>query len=157
MINCLMTASPTSWSPGLLIVSGLFRDRLTMRAKGRASPAQLKLLEALTARRAGLTGAVIDSRRIDLVEVVQIGVLCRQSFSLRSSLRHCFLQNGDDGSVQPPDFCSVQISGDAGRVQPRAMQALVAVDVSQAGHDALFEQNGLERSPSPGQSLSQIV
>src|SRR5262249_25727960 len=107
--------------------------------------------------RTGLTGAVVDSGLIDLVEVVQVGVLCRQPFGLRSSLRYRFLQNGDDGGVQPPDFFPVQIPGDAGRVQSCAMQALVAVEVPQTGHDALFEQSWFEQSSPPGQPLSQVV
>ncbi len=60
-----------------------------------------------------------------------------------------------DAAVEAPQLRSIEAGSSAKRIQPRAPQRLVDVDVPHPGECALVEKRRLERRPPTGQALSQ--
>ena len=63
----------------------------------------------------------------------------------RALPRDAVLERGADRVVQPPELVAVDALGRAERMDPRAPERLVDVDVPEAGERPLVEERGLDR------------
>src|SRR5439155_17989123 len=65
------------------------------------------------------------------------------------------LERGAHGLVQPPELPGLEALGSAERMDPRAPERLVHVDISQARERALVEEHRLDRRAPPCKALSE--
>ena len=65
------------------------------------------------------------------------------------------LERHADPAMQPPQLVAVELGGGTERVEPRAPQRLVDVDVPHSRKGALVEQRRLERRAAARESLSE--
>src|SRR4029077_17539445 len=67
------------------------------------------------------------------------------------------MQHSDNGAPERVRLRVVNVAAQAGRVQAGLKQRFVGVDIAYAGHDALVEQDRLERAVGLAQALFPVV
>ena len=119
---------------------------LAFRADVRAALAHDHPHDGVAAARAGLAGAAEDVQRVGVApsmpgHAVEVGGAMPQRRALR---RYALGQHGADGFVQAPDFGWRQRVGAPRWMVARQPERFIGVDVADAGHAGLVQQQRLD-------------
>ena len=102
---------------------------------------------------ARLIGAPIDRQPLRIL--ARLAVRADVVAEARAPVGDPFAQDLAHGAVETPDIAGVERVGRPQRMEPRAPERLIGVDVPDAGDEALVEQQRLQLRRSTSQPLRQ--
>src|ERR1700724_3606416 len=154
--SSIAKAGSTSGSPPGTCNRGAGRLRLT-RLAARAVPgpaaAGASLLDRRAAAVARLVGAAVHLELV--LHRPALAVWEAVVAQRRALAREARRERRADRGVQPPELGGRELARGPQRMDARAPERLVDVDVPHSGEGALVEQRGLDRRAPAGETLSQ--
>lgn len=118
------------------------RRGLALRAKVGTAPGDDDAADFCAAAKARLAGALIDA--MARLKFSAIPFRVHVIGNRRTFHANRFVQNQADFFVQARDFIRREIGAEALRMNPRAPQGLIGVDIAHATERALIEQERLD-------------